>query len=144
MAFATVAKLGAGSVLSYEDPDGSSGVFIPLPNALEIGEVGEQGEFVETTPISQLVREYIAGLETPPDKTIVFNDIPGLEAYEDFMDLVRARETLNMRVSYSNGRIADFVIVFAGSLMQQPEGGSQLKMSCFGKQSGATVWSEAT
>lgn len=141
MAFSTVAKLGAGTVLSFEDPDGSSGVYIDLPNALLLGNVGEQGEFVETTPISQTVREYIAGLETPPNKTITFNDIPGNTDYENFMDAVRARETINMKVTYTNGRIADFTLVMAGSLMLEPQGNQQLRMQVFAQQSGATTWS---
>lgn len=135
----TTATLGAGSVLSYEDP-ANPGTYVDLPNALEIGEVGEQGEFVETTPISQTVREYIAGLETPPDKTIVFNDITGNAAYVAFLAEVDARNEISMRVVYSSDHQATFNVALAGRIMQSPEGSTQNKMSVFGKQSGAAAW----
>lgn len=139
MAGATVATLGAGTVLSYEDPL-NPGTYVDLPMALEIGDVGEQGEFVETTPIAEVVREYIAGLETPPDKTIVFNDLPGNAAYVAFLAEVDARNTISMRVTYSNNHQGTFDVVLAGRISPSPEGNSQLKMNVFGKQSGAVVW----
>ena len=88
MAGATNATLGAGTTLAYESVPGS-GTYVNLPNALNIGEVGEEGEFAETTPIANLTREYIPGLQTPPDKGIVFNDLPGDAAWQAFEALVQ-------------------------------------------------------
>jgi len=139
MAGSQIATLGAGSKFYYEDP-GSPGVFILLAGALNIGEVGEQGEFIETTPIAALVREYIAGLKTPPNKTVTFNDQPGDADYVAFLALVDADSTVKFRVDYSNNHRAEFTLVLNGRIMQEADGGSQLKMNIFGQQSGATDW----
>lgn len=139
MAGSTVAVLGAGTTLSYEDPL-NPGTYVDLPMALEIGDVGEQGEFVETTPIAEVVREYISGLETPPDKTIVLNALAGNAAYAAYMAEVDARNTVSHRVVYSNNDQATFDVVLAGRIAPSPEGNAQLKMNVFGKQSGAAAW----
>ncbi|MCR9260780.1 MAG: hypothetical protein NXH95_13720 [Pseudomonadaceae bacterium] len=134
-----VATIGAGTVLSYEDPL-NAGTYVALPNALEIGEVGEQGEFSETTPISSVTREYIAGMDTPPDKQMVFNDLPGNAAWVAYLAEVDARNTVSHRVLYTNNHQATYDVVLAGRTNASPEGSTQIKTNIFGKQSGAAVW----
>ena len=140
MAGSQVPTLGAGSKLYYE-PSASPGTWLLLDNALNIGEVGEQGEFLETTPISKVVREYIRGLKTPPNKTVIFNDVPGDANYVGFLAEVDAGQTINFRTDYSNNHRAAFTLVLNGRIMQEAEGNSQLKMNVFGQQNGATIWS---
>lgn len=142
--FKTVATLGAGSTLFYEPPN-APGTWVELENALNLGQTGEQGEFVETTPISKKVREYIRGMKTPPDKQITFNDIPGDSAFENYLGFIRDEDNvanIKHRIDYANGRRAEFVIVPNGHMMDEAEGNAQLKMLVFGKQSGSTTWSE--
>ena len=140
MAGSTLATLGAGSKLYYE-PTASPGTWVLLANALNIGEVGEQGEFIETTPINAEVREYTRGLKTPPNKTITFNDTPGDADYVAFLAEVDADALLQFKVEYKNNHQGIFTLILSGRLMQEAEGGSQLKMNVFGQQSGATAWS---
>ncbi|MDC0003804.1 hypothetical protein OAE19_05330 [Porticoccaceae bacterium] len=140
MAGSNVPTLGAGSKLYYE-PSAAPGTWVLLANALNIGEVGEQGDFIETTPISQEVREYTRGLKTPPNKTITFNDVPGDAGYVAFLAEVDADASLRFKVEYKNNHQGVFSLVLSGRLMQEAEGGSQLKMNIFGQQSGATIWS---
>lgn len=142
--FATVAQIGAGSTMFYEPPN-APGTWVELPNALNLGQTGEQGEFVEVTPISKKVREYIRGMKTPPDKQITFNDVPGIAAYQTYLNFIRDEDNVDNikhRIDYSNGRRAEFVMVPNGMLVDEAEGNTQLKMLVFGKQSGATTWSE--
>lgn len=139
MAGSTIPTLGAGSVLYYE-PSASPGTWVALNNALNIGEVGSTGEFIETTPISNVVRQYIAGMQTPPDKTLTFNDMPGDTDYAAYLAEVDAGNTINHRVDYSNNHRAAFAVVLNGRVMQEADGVSQLKMNVLGKQSGATIW----
>lgn len=141
MTLATTAKLGAGSKLSYTT-GGATPVFIPLETALNIGQVGEQGEFVETTPISKTVREYIKGMKTPPQKQITFNHVPGDADYAAFLALVDepATDSIAMQVDYTSGDKASFVLVPSGRVMEEPEGNTQLKMIVFFQQTGATTW----
>jgi hypothetical protein len=140
--FKTVATLGAGTKLYYEDPE-APGIYVLLDNALTVGQTGEQGEFVDTTPLSKKVREYIASLETPPQKQLTFNDTPGVVSYERFVTLVRNRApSINMRIDFEHGRRAQFAMAVSGFMVEDPEGAAQIKASVFGQQSGATNWSE--
>lgn len=142
--FKTVATIGAGSALFYEPPN-APGTKVALPNALNLGQTGEQGEFVEVTPISKKVREYIRGMKTPPDKQITFNDVPGDSAYETYLNFIRDEDnvaSIKHFIDYANGRRAEFVMVPNGLMVDEAEGNTQLKMMVFGKQSGATIWSE--
>lgn len=143
MPYSTTTKLGAGSKLHFEPP-ASPGTFLLLDNALNIGQVGEQGEFVETTPISKEVRTYIRGLTTPPNKQITFNDTPGDPNYKAFLDAVDDKnvDNIKMRVDYKNGVRAEFVLVPNGRMMDEAQGNTQLQMIVFGQQSGITEWSE--
>ena len=142
MPYATVPTIGAGSVLQFEDPD-TPDTFIDLDDALNIGQVGEQSDQVEVTRIKSKTREYIAGLDTPPDKQLTFNHVPGNANYQLFLAQVDARVNINMRVVYESGDIADFNVALLGRMMEEAEGNAQLKMSVFGKQSGRTEWSES-
>lgn len=140
--FATVAKLGAGSKLYFENPS-APGVYLPLDNALTVGQTGEQGEFVETTPLSAKVRQYIRGLKTPPTKQLVFNDHESPN-YETFLSVVDDEDNvdfINFRIDYENGRRASFAMVANGRMMEEADGSTQLKMMVFGQQTGATTWS---
>lgn len=140
MAGSQVPTLGAGTKVYYE-PSASPGTWVWLKNALNIGEVGEQGEFLETTPISDEVRTYIAGLKTPPSKDQTYNDTPGDVDYAAYLVEVDASATLKYRVDYKNNSRAEFSVVHNGKKMEDPSGSSQLKMHVFGQQTGGTAWS---
>lgn len=144
MSYSIKAKIGAGCTLQYEDP-AVPGVYVALPTALDVGgQTGSQGEFVETTPISALTREFIRGLKTPPDKQFTFNHQPGIAAYARFLAIADnpAYDEVKMRIEYVTGDRADVNVVLSGRVMESAEGASQLKMIVFGKQSGEPVWSE--
>lgn len=142
MALSTTAKLGAGSKLYFENP-ASPGVYKLLDNTLLFGQTGAQGEFIEKTPISKTVREYLRGLKTPPQKQITFNDESNAN-YDEFLtvwDDEANVDQLNMRLDFSNGRRAEFVLVSNGRVLDEPQGNAQLQMICFAQQSGETTWS---
>lgn len=143
MPLSAVVQLGAGSKLLYTT-GGATPVWVELTEALDIGQVGEQGEFVETTPISKTVREYIAGLKTPPQKQITFNHVPGNADYAAFLALVDGTAPIAMRADYTTGDRASFSLVPSGRVMEAPEGNSQLKMICFFQQTGGTTWGTAS
>ena len=142
MAGKTVAIIGAGTTLSFEDP-AKSGTFKELVEARTIGAIGEQGEFVETTPIAAKTRTYIPGLKTPPDKEITGNDVPGDVNQEAFLKLAKDMATVNMKVTYSNGRTGTFAMALSGWQMNDPQGGEALQWTAYGKQSGDVTWTQA-
>lgn len=135
----TEAIIGAGTTLSFEDPD-NTGTFLELTEARAIGAIGQQGEFVETTPIKAKTRTYIPGLKTPPDKEITGNDIPGDAAQEKFLNLANSNATVNMKVVLSNGRTGAFVLALSGWQINEPQGGEALQWTVYGKQSGNVTW----
>lgn len=139
---ATVAKLAAGTQLQYEDPN-LAGTYKNLPGVLQIGTVGESGEFIETTPIDKTTREYIPGITTPDDKEIVMNDLPGDANQQEFLGLANTGATSKMKVVYTNGRTGDFTLALNGSKVNNPETDGQITISVFGRQSGATTWTIA-
>lgn len=141
MPLATNAKLGAGSRLFYMTGGGTP-VKTYIDTALNIGQVGEQGEFVETTPISKTVREYIKGMKTPPQKQITFNHVPGDAGYAAFLVVVDdpATDSIEMGVEYTTGDKGEFLLVPSGRVMEEAEGGAQLKMTVFFQQTGSTAW----
>ena len=139
MAASTTARLGAGTVLSFEDPVNSS-TFLNLVNATAIGATGEQGEFVETTPISSTTRTYIGGMKTPPDKEITLNDVPGDTDQEKFLTAARDGDTVSMKVTFANGRVGSFAMVLSGYQVNEPTNNEALTVTVFGKQSGDTTW----
>jgi hypothetical protein len=142
MALSTTAKLGAGSKLYFENP-ASPGAYKLLDNATALGQTGAQGEFVEKTPISKTVREYLRGLKTPPQKQLDFNDESNAN-YDEFLgvwDDEANVDEINMRIDFANGRRASFVLVPNGRVMDEPQGNAALKMLCFAQQTGNTTWS---
>jgi len=143
MAASTIALIGAGTTLSFEDPDNAS-TFLELVEARTIGAIGEQGEFVETTPIKATTRTYIPGLRTPPDKEITGNDVPADANQEKFLQLAADNATVNMKVELSNGRTGAFVLALSGWQINEPQGGEALMWTVYGKQSGSVTWTIAT
>ena len=143
MAASTVAKIGAGTVMSFEDPDAAN-TYLPLQEALTIGAIGEQGEFVETTPIAATTRTYIPGLKTPPDKEITGNDVPGDANQEKFLALAKVMAMVNMKVELTTGRIATFTLAMSGWQINEPAGDGAVIWTVFGKQSGDVIWSIAS
>lgn len=135
----TEAIIGAGTTLSFEDPDNAS-TFLELAEARTIGATGTQGEFVETTPIKATTRTYIPGLKTPPDKEITGNDVPGDTNQETFLQLAADNASVNMKVEYSNGRSGSFTLALSGWQINDPQGGEALMWTVYGKQSGDVAW----
>lgn len=142
MAASTTATIGAGSTLSFEDP-ATPDTFLELTEARTIGAIGEQGEFVETTPIGATTRTYIPGLKTPPDKEITGNDVTGDANQQKFLALATANDSVNMKVELSNGRTGTFTLAMSGWQINDPQGSEALQWTAYGKQSGEVVWTLA-
>ena len=135
-----IAKLGAGTVLAYEGD--TAGTYVDLVNATAIGSTGEKGEFIEVTPIAALTREYIPGMKTPPDKEITLNDVFDDVDQEAFLARAKTNATVNMQVTFSNGRVGKFVLAMSGYQVNEPQGNSAVTVTVYGKQSGETEWSK--
>ena len=135
----TTAVIGAGTTVSFEDPD-EADTYLELIDIKTIGAIGQQGEFVETTPLKSTTRTYIPGLKTPPDKEITGNDIPGDSNQEKFLQLASDNAIVKMKVVLSNGRTGAFTLALSGWQINEPQGGEALTWTAYGKQSGDVTW----
>ena len=136
----SVPVVGAGSIFRVGDGGDPTETFSEAPQCVSFGKPGSQGEFVQATPISKTVHEYISGMETPPDKQLVFHDVPGDAAQAAFLLQAYNRETVNCEIAYSNGRIAALTLVLAGYEVDDAEGNNPIKVTVYAKQSGAATY----
>ena len=139
----TQAVLAAGTIVKVDD-SASPGTYIEIAEPVEIGDTGEQGDFVDVTSIpagGNKTREFLAGLKTPFDKTFrfrwVFDDIGQIE----LIDQAEQGNTVSMQVDFSNGQMATFDIALSGRATAAPTPDAALDLLVYGKQTGDTVWS---
>ncbi len=144
MPLATEPKLAAGTAFSFEDPDGTPDIYLPLPTLLNAPALGSKGEFIETTPISAVDREYIAGRRTPDELEFKFNDQGGDANYTKFLDLADASRIVKFKVETTTGRTGILSLALNGWKLNEPEGDSQLTTTVYAKQSGKVTWSVTT
>lgn len=143
MSLAKEALIGAGTTLAFEDPE-NAGTYLDLIHATSIGSVGKQPEFVETTSIASKDRTFTKGMNTPADKQITLNDVPGDAVQDKFLKLADVGETLKMRVTYTTGRVGKFSMVTGGYMVNEPQNNSTLTVTVYAKQSGSTEWGITT
>lgn len=139
MATSTVAKLAGGTVLKMGD-GASPEVFTTIPGVLTIGEIGEQGEFIEVTQIDDTSREYIAGMDSGQDIEITLNDLTGDSTQQTFITDANNRTLRNMQIVFPNGRTGTFTLALNGSRMAEPTPDEQIKIIVAAKQTGAVTW----
>ena len=82
-------------------------------------------------------------MKTPPDKEITMNDVPADSEDQAFLLKAHNNETVNMRVTYSNGRVGMFTLALSGYVVNEPERGAAVTITVYAKQSGDTEWSIA-
>ncbi len=111
----TQAKIIAGTILEFEDPD-APGIFIEIPEVTTIGVLGEEGSFVESTPIdiSDNTRKYIPGLQDVAENTLTFNWRGNDAAQNTLATWAKALRTTSMRVTMSNGVIITATVGLSG------------------------------
>lgn len=144
MAGSEVEVLGAGTKFEAElDPQGAAGTFTTIETVLGFGEIGQDGELVQTTPICETSHTYIAGMQDGKELAIVMNDKPGNATHESFVTKGQNKETIKIQVVYPNGRTAKFAMVMTGFSIQEAQLNEQVKCGLKGKISGDIAWSVA-
>lgn len=135
MAFSTTVKLGEGSKLEFEDTTWKELLF-----AKELPALGEQGSFVDVTPIRSLVKVYAAGESDTQELEFVLFDVPGNADHQAFFELANAAASINMRITYTTGRIGTFLAELNRSVMNPPTRGEGVTVTVKARQSGAVTW----
>lgn len=135
--------LGAKSKFSVALDPASPTTFTHIPTVLGFGEVGSEGELVQTTPIHLDQHTYIAGMQDGSEQAVVMNDIPGNADHESFCTKAREKATVPVRIEYTNGRTAQYDLVLTGFAMEEATHSDQLKCGVKGKISGEITWGVA-
>lgn len=145
MATATKARLGIGTKVEIDPAGGST--FQEVIEPIDLGDIGETGDFVDVTNLDSpdATREFIAGLKTPPDKTLTFRDVPEDTGQIALKAAAVARSTIAMRITLppktpAAPTVATFQLVLAGYVVSSPAADGALNIVVSGKQSGAVTW----
>ena len=144
MPYSEGVTFGAGTLLAFEDPDEDAEYpFVPLTNAVEIGDVGEVSEAQDTSALSDETDVYSAGPEAGGDIEYSFTHTPGDENYQKFLALVDAKITVKMQITYKSGDIVVQPVLLLGKKLAAAQRKEKLTMKVSAKQSGKSVWTEA-
>ena len=111
----TLAKITAGTIIEFEDPD-SPATWLEIPEIISLGTLGEQGSFVETTSIDigDNTRKYIPGLQDVAENTLTFN-WRGNDANQNILaNWAENLRSVNMRVTFSNAVIFTATVGLSG------------------------------
>jgi hypothetical protein len=135
----TIAVLGAGTTFAMGDGE-TAEQFTAIPGVLSIGSFGEQGEFIDVTPLSATTEETIGGMGKGAEREIVMNDLTGEAAQQAFLTAALARNVKNFRVTYPTGRSGTMSLALNGYQVQEPESNGQMKVVVYAKQNGAVAW----
>jgi len=142
MAFSTKATTGEGSKVAYETTPGG-GTYADLNFARDLPELGEQGTFIDMTPIKTINQVFEAGGTETQEIELVLFDVPGDTDHEAYITKAKARETVSHQFTYTTGRIGTVELVLNGSRVNPPARGEGVTITVYAQQRGAVVWSEA-
>lgn len=137
----TIAKLAAGTLFEVEDTPGA-GTYTEAVEPIGIGATGSNGEFVDVTPISATVREYIGGMRTPPARELQFNWDPSDAGQDILRAAADAGNTVKCRVTFPTAtpEVATFDMALSGWVVDPPEADQPLRMTVSGQQAGIATW----
>lgn len=135
---ATTETKGAGSTLEISHDGGT--VYAQIPGIESIPQVGAEGEFIEVTAIDETTRRYTDGIKTPPEWELAFRDIASNAAQDALIDAADAGDTVKVRVTYANGRRANFDLVLSGHFAQEVQLTGLIMHAVKGQVSGDIAW----
>lgn len=137
---ATKPVQGAGSVVQFSFDDGTT--YKKIPYVEQIPQVGTEGEFVDVTPIDELVREYIPGIRGAQQWIIAFRDVGADPDQDSLIDAAQNQSTVKARITYSSGRVADFSVSCNGHYAAEVGLEAVLMHAVKGQITGDVAWSK--
>ena len=141
-AVTTVADIetkGAGSVVEMSFDDGAT--YLEIRGIASIPRVGDEGSFIEVQDISEVVRRYIPGIKTPPEWELAFRDIASNADHQTLIDAADGNGSIvKVRVTYANGRRANFDLALNGHYGEEVEFEGVLMHAVKGQVSGNIAW----
>ena len=137
-----MAIIGAGTKFKYKI--GAAAEFTLLPGVRSIGDTGQERPLVDSTPLDQTSKEYIAGMKDGDEKDIMFNYEVADAAQKAFRDEAKAGNTVKIQIEYPNTTTAEFDFVLLSFRVMNPESEATLQCAVKGKVSGDVTWTEPT
>lgn len=136
------AMLPAGTVVKYGAMGDAPAAFKPLITTTAIGATGQTGSFIEANRLIDTSKKFIRDLPEGPDKEFGFQDDPSDPDFQAFLDAAANGDTVQLQVTFPNGRIALMVVVLNGWQFAEPNLSEVMQITVSGKQN-SVAWSKS-
>lgn len=129
--------LADGTTTEYSTDAGTT--WTALAGLKDIGQVGEEGSFVDVSALSDTVNKYIAGTSDTPELTLSFYRDVGNTAQQAFFTLAQTKKNVLMRLTFTaqddSTETMEFDMALAG-VKHNVQKGSAIMSEVKAKQSG--------
>ena len=138
----TKAILAAGLQVEFLD----GGTWYTAPEPVDIGNIGDVGNFVDVTHLASSAREYIPGLRDTEEKTMSFRFIDDnadqirLRGLADAQTSTQFRGTFPATVDAGTKARATFTMALSAQQVESPTPDGALNLIIAGRVSGTTAW----
>ncbi len=130
---ATKPVQSAGAELHY-DSDGQ-GTFVKITNVVEIGQIGNEGNFLDATAIDAEDPSSALDRSSPAELAHILNDVPGDTVQTAFLASAAAGE-VDMKVIFKSGRVRTFTALYHKPYTESPAQGSLSRIGLAGRVQG--------
>lgn len=112
------ATLIAGMLVGYStastDPDSSSGTWSPWNGLTDIGDIGNNGSFIEQTTLADTTKRYIAGMKDTSEIEMTFYKYAGDTNQTALKTAAENGSNIWVKIQWKNGDTAKFQAAISG------------------------------
>ena len=112
------ATLIAGMLVGYltasTDPDSNSGTWSPWNGLTDIGDIGNNGSFIEQTTLADTTKRYIAGMKDTSEIEMTFYKYAGDTNQTALKTAAENGSNIWVKIQWKNGDTAKFQAAISG------------------------------
>ena len=112
------ATLIAGMLVGYStaatDPDSNSGTWSPWNGLTDIGDIGNNGSFIEQTTLADTTKRYIAGMKDTSEIEMTFYKYAGDTSQTALKTAAENGSNIWVKIQWKNGDTAKFQAAISG------------------------------
>jgi hypothetical protein len=112
------ATLIAGMLVGYStssaDPDSNSGTWSPWNGLTDIGDIGNNGSFIEQTTLADTTKRYIAGMKDTSEIEMTFYKYAGDTNQTALKTAAENGSNIWVKIQWKNGDAAKFQAAISG------------------------------
>ena len=112
------ATLIAGMLVGYStaatDPDSNSGTWSPWNGLTDIGDIGNNGSFIEQTTLADTTKRYIAGMKDTSEIEMTFYKYAGDTNQTALKTAAENGSNIWVKIQWKNGDTAKFQAAISG------------------------------